>query len=203
MEDLIHSGNKYSDLRSFYIDFKKESEKYWEAVDIDYRITGFQVQRGTRWLNGLSDNEIQEFEKEIGFNFPVVYKEFLKVMNGTDKDAINVYSNMGEPFTYGVEYYSFPRDINLVRDMIGWIYDSFHITKKQIEENQIPHILPIMSHRFLVIDRCETNPVLSMYGNDVILYANSLPAFLYNDIFNWHRSEPNMDYDINIKFWLD
>lgn len=199
----MYTKDKYNDLKRFYIDFKNESEKLWESIDIDDRVTGLQLQRGTKWLSGLSGKEINEFEAEMGFVFPEVYKEFLKIMNGTDKDAINVYSNIGESYTYGTEYYSYPRDIGLVKEMVNWIYDSFHVTKKQIEENQIPHILPIMSHRFLIMDRCETNPVLSMYGNDVILYASSLPAFLVNDVFNHHLSEPNMRYDVNVKFWFD
>ena len=63
--------------------------------------------------------------------------------------------------------------------------------------------MPIVSHRFLVIDRCAQNPILSMYGRDSIFFASSLESFLVDDIFKpvvlITVNEPAVD----VEFWLD
>ena len=40
---------------------------------------------GTKWLPGLTDNQIADYEKEMGFAFPEIYKMYLKCMNGTEE----------------------------------------------------------------------------------------------------------------------
>ncbi|MEO6656457.1 MAG: SMI1/KNR4 family protein, partial [Pyrinomonadaceae bacterium] len=167
----------------FFPWLKKASEEYWETIEINQGIFGFQIQKGTKWLPGLSDEEVVKYEKEMGVSFPEIYKLYLKYMNGTDEPAINVYGECGEPYRYASGYYSYPRDWDSVKEKIKWIYDDFGVTPEFIEETKIPPIMPIVSHRFIVLDRCAKNPVLSMYGRDSIFYAPSLESFLANDIF--------------------
>jgi SMI1/KNR4 family protein SUKH-1 len=128
-------------------------------------------------LRGLSDEEIAKYEKEMGLCFPEIYKLYLRHMNGTDKPTINVYGECGEPYWSASGYYSYPRDLDDVRDTIKWIHDDFGATPEFIEDNKIPRIVPIISHRFLVMDRCAETPVLSMHGRDSIFYAPSLERF--------------------------
>ena len=188
----------------FFFWLKKTSEEHWAHVEINRDIYGFQVQKDTKWLRGLSDEEIAKYEQEMGFSFPDIYKTYLRHMNGTEKPTINVYGECGDPYRYASGYYSYPRDLDVVKDMIKWIHNDFGVTPEAIEENEIPHIMPIVSHRFLVVDRCARNPVLSMYGSDTILYAPSLESFTVNDIFRAHSivsvvNEPAIEVD----FWLD
>jgi hypothetical protein len=188
----------------FFPWLKMSSEEHWDSIEINRGIFGFQIQKGTKWLPGLSDEEITEYEREIGFSFPDIYKLYLRHMNGTDKPTINVYGERGEPYRYASGYYSYPRDLDAVKDTIKWIHDDFGVTPDFIEEHKIPRIMPIVSHRCLVIDRCAENPVLSMYGRDSIFYASSLESFLVNDIFKGDRiiivvNEPAVE----VKFWLD
>ena len=214
MENLNSSQN----LEAFFIWLKKNSEKHWETIELQRNIYGFQIQKGTKWLKGLSITQIDEYEQTMGFEFPEVYKLFLRHMNGTDKPTINIYAECGEPYRYDTGFYSYPRDLEKVNAKIAWILEAFKITAEDIEQRNIPHIMPIFFHRFLVMDRCEMNPVLSMYKDDVILFEPSLPHILVSEIFQ--AGEPvkslanykKLDYllkfeelpdNFRVKFWLE
>ncbi|HME52932.1 MAG TPA: SMI1/KNR4 family protein [Candidatus Lokiarchaeia archaeon] len=188
---------------TFFSWLKRESEALWKDKVLDGAIYGFQVQPSTMWNEGLTDAEIASYEHDMGFTFPRIYKYFLKVMNGTNLDAINIYGRSGEPAQHAAGYYAYPRDIDNVQEMIAWIYESCNVTPEDIEARHIPHIMPLVSHRFLVIDRCASNPVLSMHGDDIIVYASTLMAFLVNDIFNEQLQEEGLSPVIEVPFWLD
>jgi hypothetical protein len=200
--DMIHSLHPPSDPEQFFIWFKATSEHYWTQAPINSNIYGFQIQAGTRWLPGLTESEIAGFEAELGFSFPSIYKLLLKHMNGTDKMAVNVYGESGQPYGYAPAYYSYPRDLDGIKQYIDWIYEEFKVTPEIVDQQDIPHIIPITGHRFLIVDRCETHPILSMYRRDTIIYAPSLQAFLVNDIFKNHSFEAP-DVPIDVRFWLD
>jgi hypothetical protein len=185
----------------FFSWLKKMSEKVWENVELKRGVFGFQNQRETKWLEGLSEEEITEYENELGFAFPKIYKFYLRNMNGTNKPAINNYGD-SEVVAYAADYYSFPRDLEIVKDRIKWIYDEFLINEEEVKRKNIPHIIPIVGHRFLIADNCAENLVLSMYGRDVIIYAPNLQKFLVADIFeNSSMVETNLNYEV--KLWLD
>ena len=188
----------------FFPWLKENSERYWQTVEINGGIYGFQIQKGTKWLPGLSEQEVAEYEKEMGFSFPEVYKLFLKHMNGTDIPTINIYGQSGEPYQYAFGYYSYPRDLSTVKEQIEWIYEEFGVTPEFIDKNRIPRIMPIVGHRFLVMDHCAGAPVLSMYGRDTIYYGRSLESFLIDDIFEGGRIMISADTaPVEVKFWLD
>jgi hypothetical protein len=194
--------NPPQDSERFFIWLKSESERYWKKAKIHPMIYGFQIQKRTKWNPPLNVAQIQEYENELGFGFPEIYRTFLKHMNGTDKPAVNVYGKSGVPYEYAPAYYSFPRDLKNVKGMIEWICESFKIEASDIDGERIPFILPIVSHRFLIADSAGKNPMLSMHGDDVIAYASSLETFLVNDIFRNHMREENLPY-ISVDFWLE
>lgn len=142
-----------------------------------------------------------EFESEFGFAFPEIYKFYLRNMNGTDKPAANNYGD-SKTIAYASDYYSFPSDLEIVKDRIKWIYDEFLVDEEEVMREKIPHIIPIVGHRFLVADNCSENPVLSMYGRDTIVYAPNLQKFLLADIFE-NGSMVTTDLKYEIKLWLD
>lgn len=123
-------------LNEFFPWLKEESEKSWENLEINKIIYGFQLQKGTKWLRGLTDEQIADYEKEVGFAFPEIYKMYLKCMNGTDKETINVYGESGEPYKYGVGYYSYPRDIKIVKENIDWICEEFKTTQQELDKKR-------------------------------------------------------------------
>ena len=194
--------NPPQESKEFFIWLKNESERSWKKAKINPGIYGFQIQKRTKWNPPLSEVQITEYENELGFKFPGIYRTFLRHMNGTDKPAVNVYGKSGEPYAYAPEYYSYPRDLKVVKEMIEWICESFKIEVADIDGKRIPFILPIVSHRFLIVDEAGSNPVLSMHGDDVIPYASSLKNFLIDDIFRSHMQEENLPY-ISVDFWLE
>lgn len=185
----------------FFVWLKKTSEIVWENVEIKRGIYGFQTQRQTKWLNGLPEDEIIKFENELGFEFPDTYKFYLRNMNGTDKPAKNIYGDE-ESVSFAPNFYSYPRDLAAIKDRIKWIYEEFLIDEEDVKREKIPHIIPIVGHRFLIADNCSENPVLSMHGSDAIPYAPNLQSFLIADIF---RESSSVTFELNyeIKFWLD
>lgn len=185
----------------FFSWLKKMSEKVWENIELKRGVFGFQTQKETKWLEGLFEEEIAEYEVELGFSFPEIYKFYLRNLNGTDKPAINTYGD-SEAVAYAPYYYSFPRDLEIVKDRIKWIYNEFLVDEEEIERERIPHIIPIVGHRFLIADNCAENPVLSMYGRDVVVYAPNFQKFLIADIFENGFTVTN-DIDYKIKLWLD
>lgn len=182
-----------------YQRIKQRSEAFWATKELDPFAYGFQIQQGTKWKAGLNDEDIIDFEEALGFKFPVVYREYLKVMNGTDTDTINIYGSSGHAFTYNIGFYSYPDDLEAIKTKINWILDSFGITKADMIINHIPNIIPIVAHRFLVADHCDAHPILSMFGSDVILYDNSLPSFLENNLYG---TKPILD-DVKVPFWIE
>ena len=203
---------------SFFVWLKKTSENLWGITEINRIIYGFQIQKGTKWLPGLSEPDIAEYERIMGFGFPEVYKLFLRHMNGIDKHTINIYAESGEPYRYGVGFFSYPRDLDLLKARIAGVLEAFQITPGTISEQNIPHIMPIIEHRFLVMDRCEGNPVLSIHEDDLILYAASLPQLLIAEIFQgWDPKKlfannkkieqlarlGDLPVELKVKFWLE
>lgn len=180
---------------------KSKSEKHWESIRINSGIFGYQIQKNTKWNPGLNHADIEKYERDLRFKFPDIYKLFLKTMNGTDKDAVNVYAETGEPYAYAPAYYSYPKDLEKVKKMIEWICESFNIDINDIDGEKIPFIIPIIGHRFLIAGKSEEHPILSMYGDDVIPYSPSLQDFLTSNIFNEYLQEGNIAYP-SVDFWL-
>jgi hypothetical protein len=87
-----------------FIRLKKCTENYWNNKSIQEEIYGFQIQKGTKWNNGLSEEQIIEFQNIMGFKFPEILKDYYTVMNGVDKNQINVFGNSGKPYSYSKKY---------------------------------------------------------------------------------------------------
>ncbi len=187
----------------FFPWLKKISEQAWESKPLKDEVYGFQIQAGTKWNPGLTTDQIAHYEADIGFAFPEIFKQYLQTMNGTDTPALNIYGRCGEPPRNAPGFYAYPKDLAKVREMIQWIYESGQVTPVQVEEETIPHIMPIIGHRFLVVDRNPGNPVLSMYGDDIIPYSANLMNFLVDEIFFNSRQDPHLPDNLSVKFWFE
>ncbi len=122
----------------------QQSEQLWESQILNPHIYGFQIGAGTKWLPGLSQSEIVEFEQTRGFEFPQIYRDYLSCMNGTDKPGKNIYgsrTDIGHTFYPG--FYSYPRDLEQIKENIRWIYEEFEVDEGFVQANKIPHIMPI------------------------------------------------------------
>ncbi|MDF3079419.1 MAG: hypothetical protein K0S09_3308 [Sphingobacteriaceae bacterium] len=195
------------DSLSFFETIKKESEIFWADINPNKSIYGFQIQQGTKWREGLTDTELNEFENSFGFSLPTPLLNFYKTMNGLTKQGINIYGNDGTPHAFRSVFYSYPEDTVLIQEQIDWIYEATSVKKQDLENLGVSRIFPVYGHRFMLID-IPDNPILSMYGDDIIYYADNLSKLLANEIFsgviyNVSDFESPPITQPEIKFWLD
>lgn len=169
--------------------FKADTESVWNARKLNPGIYGFQIQKETKWLPGLTSSEILEYEAVLGFSFPDDVKLFLGFMNGLDTPEINIYGNDGTPHANAYTFYSYPRDLESVKQMVSYIEEDYEeILDALSEEMEITttyKFLPIYSHRYVV---CSDDPrqstVVSIYGTDAIVYGQNLQEYLLNEFLN-------------------
>jgi hypothetical protein len=163
-----------------FTEIKKLTEELWEKKTLA-EIYGYQFQPKTKWKPGLSDGEIAAFEKAAGFEFPEILRDYYTVMNGIDKESVNIYGNNGYAYTYSKMLYSYPEDIKLLEDLTQMIYDENYIEKDHIGERNISRIFPVYTHCFLLIDH-PAHPILSMYGEEIMYHSNNLADLLYGEL---------------------
>jgi len=79
--------------------FREHTEAAWAsyrpqgleemAIELKARpIVGCQWQRGTRWLGGLSEEQIDQVERQWGLCFPPDYRLFLSHLHGLDRPML-------------------------------------------------------------------------------------------------------------------
>lgn len=204
LDDFIRLPDP-DDSVHFFETIKQLSEKYWATTNINKGIYGFQIQRDTKWKDGLTDKQIKDFESNLGIKFPTVLKNFYKTMNGLDKPGINVYGNDGTEHTFSPIYYSYPNDVEVIKKKIEWILESNNLTNEILISDNIPKIFPVTGHRFIILD--DNNQILSMYGDDIIYWAENVSKLIANDIFdniyNVDDFESNPASAKSVKFWLE
>ena len=182
-----------------FLKIKELTENYWNNIELKKGTYGFQVQKGTRWKNGLSKNEINEFENIMGFKFPEILEDYYTVMNGVDREQVNVYGNSGESYSYFQNIYSYPDDIETIKKLIKWIYEENKVNENEMKNKNISKIFPVFYHRFMLIDHKE-HPILSMYGNDIIVWANNIIDLFKKEI---GLKGIKINHNIKINHWLD
>jgi hypothetical protein len=95
--------------------------------------------------------------------------------------------------------YGFPDDIKIIKDLIQWIYEEKGITEKEMADKNILRIFPIYDHKFILIDKKE-HSILSIYGDDIILYANNIIDLFYIDELS---KNIKLNENVKINFWLE
>jgi len=169
----------------FLQEFKRKTEEHWRLNSINPSVYGFQFQTGTCWNAGLSDELILAYENEVSIRFPWGFKAFLRVMNGTNLPALNVFGNSGQPPREWIGVYNHPRDIELVRRLISEVNENRDKLKSTLAEegfslSATAKLMPIFAHRFVVCDEdIESCVVLSVWDSeDAIVYGNSMQEYL-------------------------
>jgi hypothetical protein len=174
----------------FLTEFKRHTEADWESCEINPHIYGFQAQKGTRWIEGLSEEKMAEYEDVLRAHFPHDLKAFLRVMNGTDLPRLNVYGNCGHPYAEGVGVYSYPRDIEIVKFLIKQVNSEREELRITLAEQgfdlaQEAGLVPFYIHRYVVCtSNLDSSVVLSIAsGSDAIVYGDSLQEYLEKEFF--------------------
>jgi hypothetical protein len=184
--------------RDFLAEFKRATEEKWSQQSINPTTYGFQFQRGTCWNPGLSDDNIAEYENALGVRFPHDFRAFLRAMNGTDLPTLNIYGYSGEPPRTSVGVYSYPRDLEVVRQRI----EDFRESRDEIaadlrgqgfDLSTQDHLVPIYGHRYVVCtSNLDRSVVLSIvvHSTDAIVYANLLQGYLEHEFLGDLSTQP-------------
>jgi hypothetical protein len=172
----------------FLAELRRATEAAWQK-EINPHVYGFQFQPGTRWNPGLSEQQIASYEEVLGIGFPRDFKDFLAAMNGTDLPMLNTYGNCGEPHRQAVFVYSYPRDLETVRERIHRVQQYRYTLTKTMEEQGFElrasdGLVPIYGHHYVVCSSdLDKSVVLSIQdAEDAIVYGNSLQEYLERDL---------------------
>lgn len=169
---------------NFLAEFKNTTEKKWSLTSLNPKIYGFQIQPGTRWNPGLSDEKITEYENLAGTRFPHDFKKFLKVMNGTNRETINIYGSSGEPQRQSVGVYSYPKDVEIIKQRLDDINQNRDRVVHDLSESGFDlspeaKLIPIYSHRYVVCaPDLDSSVVVSVVAGDAIVYGSTLEEYL-------------------------
>jgi len=171
---------------AFLTELKHATEKKWSSLTIDPRIYGFQFQRGTRWMPGLSDEQIAGYEDILGTKFPNDFRTFLGAMNGTDLPTLNVYASSGVPPRQSPGVYSYPRDVEVVKQLIEVVQEhrddvALDLASQGFHLPAQASFVRVCGHCYVVCTRkLNTSAVLSVVVHDVdaIVFGNSLREYL-------------------------
>jgi len=172
--------------REFLREFRRECEARWSEKALRPEIYGFQIQRGTRWNNGLSESDITVYERTLGFLFPSDFKAMLREINGTDLPTVNIYGSSGRPTASSVGVYSFPKDLEHINRRIEDVRQyrtqiAADLAEQNFDLPESANLLPIYKHRYvLCTSAANSSIVLSIMAAepDAIVYADSLQEYL-------------------------
>jgi hypothetical protein len=143
----------------------------------------------SRWR--LTDKTITQYEVAVGASFQPDLKTFLRCMNGTDIPAIDVRGSSAEPPRFAPGFYSYPGDLELIKERI----ESASTDKVQLaatlEESgfHLPDdakLIPICGHRYLVCcPILDSSPVLSVWdASDAIVDGRFLLKYFEREVLS-------------------
>ncbi len=167
--------------------FKNVSENKFKSLTIQ-QCWGFQIQKNTKWNVGLSTDEINKMETEFGFEFPNDYVHMLESINGFNTPHISIDPEGNEPDEFERRCYQYPNDLNKTQWLIDEVnqYKNFAIVclnESSFNTSSIEGFVPLYGHRALVVLQDKTkSPVLSIWGNDIIVFGKSLLDYWCNEL---------------------
>jgi hypothetical protein len=137
----------------------------------------------------LSNEQVTEYEGVLRARFLCDLRAFLREMNGTDLATLNVYGSCGEPHRESVGVYSYPRDIEVVKERIEHLRASREEIAADLSGQgfELPiqaSLMPFFGHRYVVCTPdVDSSVVLSIVVNstDAIVYGSSLREYLENE----------------------
>lgn len=167
--------------------FKKRTERNFSRAKINKSVWGYQIEPGSKWNKGLTQNQIEKLEKLMGFELPTDYKSMLSTMNGLDHDqrAVDPTGTLDDEF--GTNLYRYPNDFKRTRWLLKKIHENIKHVKKALansdfDTKKIVGFVPLYAHRALVVFKDKSlSPVVSVWGDDVIVYGNNLWDYWHNE----------------------
>jgi hypothetical protein len=183
----------------FLAEFKRVTEAHWHDRQIIPHIYGFQFQQSTRWNPGLSDEKIAEYENVLGVHFPYDFRAFLRAMNGTDLPTLNIYGYRPEPPHTSAGVYSYPRDIELIKELIEEVLEyrdalTTTLAAENFDLTTAISLVPVYEHRYLVCTAALSGSVVLSLNSveEAAVYATSLQEYLQREFI----LDPQRRYDL-------
>jgi len=185
--------------------FRSRTEQAWARRP---RTDGEGWQTATRWTRPLGEAEISAAEKKWDLAFPPDYKLFLGVLHTTDLPPRQRKWKGTAGDSELVETVGFPNwlgDDGVIRERLArpleglefdvernelWLKEwgekpsavESRKRKLRAEFQKAPRLIPVIGHRYLLAQPCESgNPVLSVYQSDIVTYGSDLRSYLLNE----------------------
>ena len=135
----------------------------------------------------MSEAAIELFEQRLKFPLPLAYKDMLRRINGFDRECIDIHGGQDLAPRRSRECYKYPDDL----ERIAWLLREISEHRCAVDEcletsgfsiDQLIGFVPIYGHRALaVFNDSKLSPVISIVGNDVIIYGENLVEYLEHE----------------------
>lgn len=173
------------------------------------RIIGCDWQPGTRWLGGLSEEQIAAVERQWSLHFPPDYRLFLARLHAVDRPMRCrswKYSLSGEPTLHdNTSFYNWLTEGALIQDRLDVLADGLQF---DVENNDLwrpswgpkpataparvervrelvsaaPRLIPVFGHRYLLAEPSQAgNPIFSIMQSDIIVFATDLRTYFLDE----------------------
>ncbi len=179
---------------------------------------------GARWTGGLTPHEINEIEKKWLVKFPPDFQLFLEILHTIDRKEVIEETDWetDEVITYERPFfYNWKTDTTELESRFSWpfrtILDDIEgtnsvwlhswgkrpteasVRRRKFQQwfDKTPSLIPITGHRFIIAEPTVSgNPILSVWGSDIILYGWNLRHYLLHEL-SWDLGLHNVtiDYD--------
>lgn len=173
--------------KSEWLELKTKTEEIFKHRSVDKNCSGFQIQKNTCWNEGIGLEEVHAIEALFGSQFPNDYVKMLQVMNGHNIPQISIDWDGVTPDEFERRCYKYPDDFEktkwLISDVTQYIQCANEVLSHAgFDPKQIEGFVPLYGHRALVVFKNKSlSPVLSIWGDDIILYGETLQKYWYNE----------------------
>ena len=174
--------------REFLREFRRKCELNWSTRTLQL---GSKI--GSHWNPGLSESEIADYERTVGFHLPEDIKAMLREMNGSGPFTGYVYGHNGPERVSFVGVYSFPKDLGVIQirieDVRLWRSQiAADLAQQNFDLPDSANLLPIYGHRYVLctaaVDSSLVLSILAQEQPDAIVYANSLQEYLEKEFLH-------------------
>lgn len=199
----------------------------WSAADFEAAgLIGTRWGRGTHWTGGLSDAAIDDVQQRYSIEFPRQHRLFLQTLHSTTPRQRGFSHGDGSTPVPRERpgFYDWNADDVQIGAALRWPLDGlvadtaegqyWHRSwgpcpkstagrRERLAEliDGAPRLIPIFGHRYVVAD--ESERVLSVYGDDIIVYGYDLRDYLLHeleDVLGIEYTRPQADLP-DIPFW--
>lgn len=200
--------------RAFLRWFQERTEETWQKYQtrtlenyVTSRVVGDDWQPGTRWLNGLKEQEIVAIEGHYQLHFPPDYRLFLQMLHSVDRPMVGVrfIENNTKVLGTSPSFYNWQTDTTSIQSAYEWlvyglVFDvrqnnlwlpgwgakpgTLEAQEARVRDlvNTAPKLIPVFGHRYLLAEPCEAgNPVFSIYQSDMIIYCEDLHSYFLHE----------------------